>query len=342
MYSYLITSSNDNTTASVTLEDGSLHVIRGDHPRSRKIVEALISGVSEEDLRDLLNTPGSNIATYLEALTDRISYGDNGGIYFDGEVLPGVLSDAIAERYRRGYENITPMLNFLENLMQNPNAESREQLYNFLTRHGLSITASGNFLAYKGVNTDGFSVHAGYGIVNGEVIEHGRLDNAVGNVVEFPRSRVSSDATKACDVGLHVGSYQYATGFAPRLVGVEVNPRDVVSVPLDYDNAKVRVCRYVVRTSELNEAWDDLFYNDDLSAEDYDIQEDEDGYYEDFIAELKGAVSSYSMKGKVANSYADLAEALGYGRDNLEYYFAEKLDLSHTANAVYRYHIEAL
>lgn len=46
-------------------------------------------------------------------------------------------------------------------------------------------------------------------------------------------------------VGLHVGTWQYASTFSERTLEVEVHPRDVVSVP-NYDKNKMRVCRYKV------------------------------------------------------------------------------------------------
>jgi len=50
-----------------------------------------------------------------------------------------------------------------------------------------------------------------------------------------------------CHTGLHVGTYAYASNFGQgALLEVQVNPRDVVSVPTDCSAAKMRTCRYVV------------------------------------------------------------------------------------------------
>jgi hypothetical protein len=110
----------------------------------------------------------------------------------------------------------------------------------------MTVTEDGDLLAYKGVNVDGTSVHAGYGIVNGEEFEHANLPNEVGSVIEIPRSMVDTNRGAACSVGLHVGDYSYASSFARRLLTVVVNPRDVVSVPSDSEDRKVRVARYTV------------------------------------------------------------------------------------------------
>jgi hypothetical protein len=63
----------------------------------------------------------------------------------------------------------------------------------------------------------------------------------------MPRSEVEWDPTVGCHRGLHVGTWDYAYGFAQGAVmEVHVNPRDVVSVPTDSDAAKVRCCRYTI------------------------------------------------------------------------------------------------
>jgi hypothetical protein len=63
------------------------------------------------------------------------------------------------------------------------------------------------------------------------------------------RCRVALSFTirlNGCSVGLHVGTYDYASNFTLNVLEVHVNPRDVVSVPTDSNWAKVRCCRYVV------------------------------------------------------------------------------------------------
>ena len=93
---------------------------------------------------------------------------------------------------------------------------------------------------------DGTSTRAGYGIVDGVEYEHDHLKNYVGAVVEIPRSKVDDNRGVGCSVGLHVGDFSYASTFSQRLWTVLVNPRDVVSVPSDANERKIRVCRYTV------------------------------------------------------------------------------------------------
>lgn len=335
-YSYHTAATEDGITSMIVL-DNEVHQVAPDHPRAKDIAVALLQQVPADELRVLL-APMKSLPRYLEALTDRISVSDEDELYFDGERVENSLSQAVMDRYLDGYEDVTPLLNFYEKLMQNPSQESREQLYDFLDNHGMHITADGDFLAHKGLREDFTSVHAGHGIVNGEVIERGHLDNSPGNLIEYPRSEVSSDPNVACDQGLHAGSHDYATRFGVLTVTVKINPRDVISVPKDYSWAKIRTCRYVVIKQD-DEKFTSTYYEDDGFTPESRPSPEE---YQEFIQEMQDASASFSRKGKVGQSYAAIAEALGYTSDSPQMFFAQQLDLSHTANAVYRYHILAL
>ena len=66
------------------------------------------------------------------------------------------------------------------------------------------------------------------------------------------RGQVDADRERTCSFGLHVAAFSYASNFTGGiLLEVEVNPRDVVAVPPDYNQQKMRVCRYrVLRRAE--------------------------------------------------------------------------------------------
>jgi len=110
----------------------------------------------------------------------------------------------------------------------------------------------GDFVAYKGVRQNGDredlfrSISHGSAIVNGE--RHtGTIPTSPGVVVEMPRSEVNHNPSVGCSTGLHAGSWAYAYNFGSRTtLRVKINPRDVVSVPTDCGEAKMRVCRYRV------------------------------------------------------------------------------------------------
>ena len=94
------------------------------------------------------------------------------------------------------------------------------------------------------------TVSSGTASVNG-VEQTGTIRNNIGDVVTMPRNAVEDDPKVACHVGLHVGSFSYANGFGRHLLTVKVDPADVVSVPEDHGNQKMRVCAYTV--VEVNE-----------------------------------------------------------------------------------------
>jgi hypothetical protein len=153
-------------------------------------------------------------------------------------------------RFLEDGEDFSPLVFFFDNVQQNPNEHSQEQLYEWLDRRDFTITDDGMIVGYKSVDSAGddefLSISQGKAIVNGQV-QQGRIRQAIGDVVEMPRSEVEWDPSVGCHRGLHVGTWDYAKNFSgDTMLEIHVNPRDVVSVPTDCDAAKVRCCRYTV------------------------------------------------------------------------------------------------
>ena len=94
----------------------------------------------------------------------------------------------------------------------------------------------------------------------------------------MPRGDVEHDPGVGCHVGLHAGTWDYASSFAQGAVlTVEINPRDVVSVPTDCQDQKMRVCRYTVTgitEQELGSFVADE-YDEDEEIEGYELPEDD-------------------------------------------------------------------
>jgi hypothetical protein len=126
----------------------------------------------------------------------------------------------------------------MENLMTNPSKRAVDELYGFLEKNSLPITPDGHFLAYKKVRNDYLDIHSG------------TMDNSVGKIVEMERNEVDDNKDRTCSSGLHFCSQDYLPHFGNgsdnRVVILKINPRDVVSIPSDYNNAKGRACRYEV------------------------------------------------------------------------------------------------
>jgi hypothetical protein len=182
-----------------------------------------------------------------------INYGDGNiaiegeKFFWKGEELHTSLTVRIIQMYQDGFP-IEPMVNFMENLMQNPSKRAVTELYGFLEKGNLPITPDGYFLAYKKVKQDYTDCHTG------------TMDNSVGTVVEMERNRVDDDQNRTCSTGLHFCSREYLNHFGgERVMILKINPRDVVSIPNDYNDTKGRACRYEVIDEIDKEKADEAF-----------------------------------------------------------------------------------
>lgn len=218
------------------------------HPSFNLIVEACVKGEDPTHLFDV----ASAVRTTINGLSDRVEL-DGDVITVDGEHVGRNLTNTILTVMNEGLDPI-PYVRFLENLADNPSHRSRTQLFDYLNRHGFQITDDGCFISYKGVNADGKSVSSGTAFVDG-VKYTGRIPNAKGSVITMPRAQVSDDPSVACHQGLHAGAWGYASTFGSNdcTLKVKINPKDVVSVPADFDQQKLRTCRYEVLEVTLKE-----------------------------------------------------------------------------------------
>lgn len=222
--------------------------------------------ITINEAADILFTEASPASLVEKTLSNSIALGSSltlrdGTIIFNGEhVLDEVLTDHLLsilddENTPKDETTWRALVRFIDNLYQNVNADIRKQLtrwMNFeLNSHAgkpFAITEDGMLIGYrgcKGTVLNPVSVHAGSAYVNGKLVE-GNIPNSVGSVVSMPRSEVEFNPNVGCSTGLHVGSYAYATSWAPILVKVKFNPRDVVSVPYEERNQKIRVCEFTV------------------------------------------------------------------------------------------------
>jgi hypothetical protein len=262
---------DENGATIAALINGELFTATDRHAGFARIHEALRDGENETTVRDLFDAT-LTVARRFEALSERVTLA-GGRLFFDGDLINNSLTEQVLRFIDEGIEDWQPLVNFFEKVALNPNAHSREQLFDWLSRHEFAITPDGDFIAYKGVRRGSEkafeSCSSGPAVINGTPHASGPVPQDIGDVVEMARSRVHHDPTQGCSVGLHVGDFSYASSFGPVLLLVKVNPRDVVSVPTDCDWKKMRVCRYTVveeiAKQELNSGFYD--YPDD---EDYD------------------------------------------------------------------------
>lgn len=244
---YTITTSQDGrSVATALLPDGPI-TLANDNPAYDEFVDALLTGAEADEVQRLASAERI-VAEKFRGLSERVSVGA-GRVFFDGDEVDDSIAQHLLRVLDEKREDWRPLVAFMENVAANPNAHSREQLYDWLRAHQFTITEDGSIIGYKGVaGSEGsyHSVHSGSAIRNGEAVT-GQIPNAVGDTIEMPRSRVQHDPSAACSYGLHVGTYSYAHTWAQgAMLKVAVNPRDVVSVPTDAGGEKVRVSRYRV------------------------------------------------------------------------------------------------
>ena len=170
-------------------------------------------------------------------LTPRLEY-QAGTILCDGQPLHNYAVDKLIELIDQKLP-CQPLINFLDKLIKNPSFRVVEHLYEFLEFGKVPLTQSGNFVAYKAINANWKDIHSG------------TFDNSIGASPRVPRNAVDEDPDRTCSKGLHVCSFDYLPNFnhvssGGHVVAVEVDPADVVAIPRDYNNTKMRCCGYKV------------------------------------------------------------------------------------------------
>lgn len=227
---------NGNGTISVMIE-GTMRPIDTAH----KNYEAIKDALKNKDWESIPNLV--NIAKEVEDAISKSTTANgkvvisDGEVFYNGTVIQNTLTSRIISMAKEGFD-IGHMTAFLENLMLNPSYRAVNELYDFLEVGSIPITENGTFLAYKKIRNDWTDIYTG------------KIDNSIGAVCSMPRNMVNEDSSQTCSAGLHVCSYDYLShwGSTPgdRVVICEVNPANVVSIPADYNNTKMRVCEYKV------------------------------------------------------------------------------------------------
>lgn len=214
--------------------NGETHIVK----RSDELSDQLISAIKEKRLEEIpmLVSAAKMIETY-SAGTFTVK---NGEVHVNGMAAPVQLSNKIL-KFSREKLPCEPLVKFAGKLQANPSFRAVNELFGFLEINDHPITEEGNFIAYKRVKADFTDIHTG------------TFDNSVGVTVEMPRNQVDEDCNRTCSNGLHVANWNYAhTQFASDnsstdvMLEVEVDPSSVVAVPTDYNNSKMRVCKYKV------------------------------------------------------------------------------------------------
>ena len=184
-------------------------------------------------------------------------------IFWKGREMHNALTKRMVAMIQEDFP-VEPLVAFMDNLMENPSKRAVNELYGFLEKNTLPITSDGCFLAYKKVRQDYLDCHSGT-VLNKPAAymtdeDTATLEEAVGKnsevtvtvedgvtVVSMDRNTVDDDQNRTCSTGLHFCSKDYLTHFGgERIVILKINPRDVVSIPNDYNDSKGRCARYEI------------------------------------------------------------------------------------------------
>lgn len=247
---------NEDGSKNITVFlNGNLLVTDNKNPRFDEIVERINEG--ELDGLEALFEPEAAIQSIFAQLTSDVVIND-GTVEYRGKPVNEALSNHIVKLWDAG-EEFAPVVRFLERLQNNPNEDSVERLWSWISDRHLRLTNDGRIIGYKGLTSDRKSKRSGYGDIRNGLPVTGQIPHEPGDVIEKARDQVVFDVNIGCAEGLHVGDYSYASWYGDVVVEVEVDPADVVSVPND-DSRKMRVCRYTVRDIVKEES--KTFYSD--------------------------------------------------------------------------------
>lgn len=217
-----------------------------------------------------------------EEFGDRVTF-DSRHFYLDGIPEVTALARVVKDKVLGGDTDWKRFVRFMVRLDGNPSKRAKDAVWDWVEKHGVTITEDGRMVGYKGLVNGKDAVtgeqnvpvshHRGPnnfidGSLFGEAGVAYQVPHRLGTVISKRRSDVDDNASLACSTGLHVGAYSYAKTFGENRADgarystmgrmadslpnstfalVAFAPEDVVSVPEDgTSDWKIRVSRYEV------------------------------------------------------------------------------------------------
>lgn len=290
---------------------GKIYSVEDSHPKYEAILDA-IRAEQFEDIPNMINTARA-IAEYVG--TDnviRIDV-DAGVITHNGEMLRSYLVQRILNMMSDGF-NITPLTAYLSNLLTNPSKRAVDELHGFNEYGQMPITPDGCFIAFKRISGwyDTYThtvLNKPYALMDDNDLSKLPYTTDKGvcvciedglTTISMPRNKVDDRCEVTCSEGLHFCSQEYLKSFSgDQIVVLKINPADVVSIPVDYNNTKGRCSKYQVldvlskeefeksmgATSVFNTPVygdvDDDWVTEDDETDDNGYYYDDNGYYDD-------------------------------------------------------------
>jgi len=228
-------------------------VIPSSHPNFAKLAQlAKEPRTTENDIIPLLDIP----AAITAFSGDEIKV-VNGKLFYRGVEVKDNLAKIILDFVKSGDPTAAlPFQMFLANCRANPDPQLVETIYDWCVKGNLPITPDGELIAWKIVDRNYQSKHAG---------KRGKLDHSIGAVVTEPREECDPNRNQTCSTGIHFASVEYiekghygSISGGDRIVAVVINPRDITAIPTDYNLSKGRCCELRVvgeieRQDQLND-----------------------------------------------------------------------------------------
>lgn len=215
---------------------GKNYTVQSSNPKFNTVIKAIKDNVTEDQLLKILDIT-IGVKRHVSGLFDVTA---SGQVSIDGTVLPTMLSNRILDCISEGFP-VYPLITLWKNILQNPDKRAQTDLYAYLDHNQHPITPDGCFIAYRSVKPLG----------NGKFVDYhtGKFDNSVGQVVSMNRLDCDSNPEQTCSRGLHAASWEYVSQFGGGdrvVVNVKINPADVTAIPTDYNNRKLRCCKFEV------------------------------------------------------------------------------------------------
>lgn len=274
-----------NGTLTVIIDNGANIIpVRNDNPRWAELIELYKQFDVSPDGK--LVGPEDKLLSLLslKSIVETYSSGklsvNSTGVTFRGQPMHGIDSSRVLAFLRDGLP-FKPIANYMARKMANPSARAIVEMYPFLEHKNMPITPEGKIIAYKGVQDNFYSVRGNTQtvVVQGVTDSAGHILNEIGKVIEIERGSCDDDFRNGCSFGLHAGSLAYAKGWGVRVLLVEIDPADVVSIPEDCNCQKLRCCKYKVLgeyTGPMPEAYTDEFASAPSTTNHDDHSEDQE------------------------------------------------------------------
>lgn len=258
--------SNSGTITLVV--NGKPYTVSQDHKNYAKILDALRKQTF--DVIDTLIDTGKAITKFFDNKLHVL----HGQIMYNEKVIDNSLTKRIFKCIDMDLP-YQPLLKFLDNLLQNSSQRAIDEAYVFSEKNELPISEDGMLLGFKRIRDDWMDFYTG------------TISNTIGTVVKMDRKLVVDDKNQGCQVGLHVASQKYLKEYHARegrLVCVAVNPKDIVSVPVEMDGTKMRVCEYTV-----------LY---EIAPDEIDVHDDTKEYFKAPVYKSDGKTAYHSVRDK--------------------------------------------